>query len=128
MLDQRDIEEFESIYIAGIMVAMDVGSVRRVAFILEEWSEFVETSGQAPWADVFAAARNWLAKSEEYEHVHGEGSLLKTDHPILRRLNAIRAQRAGYGVAAREDSYDSAPDRSSSVSNASVQEPDTRAA
>ncbi|WP_156593225.1 hypothetical protein [Agrobacterium vitis] len=130
MLSQKNMDAFEVIYISGVKIAMEVGSVRRVRFILEEWSSFVEQANVEIWTDTFKKAKYWLAKSIQYEKIHGEGSFFNPEHPHIKSIRAYRQQyhMPGDGTTSSANSSASAMDSLSGESTALDHEPDTQAA
>lgn len=130
MLSQKNIDAFEAIYISGLKIAMEVGSVRRVRFILEEWSSFVEHANVESWRTAFHEAKNWLTKAVQYEQVHGEGSFFDHKHPRIEAIRAYRqqCQMPGEIVSSSEKSSASASESLFIELKVSDHAPDTKAA
>jgi hypothetical protein len=130
MLSQKNIDAFEAIYISGVKIAMEVGSVRRVRFILEEWNSFVENANMESWTHTFREAKDWLTKAIQYEQIHGEGSFFNPEHPHIKSVRAYGQQHhmPGDGITSSGNSSASALESLSGESKALDHDPDTRAA
>jgi hypothetical protein len=109
MLSQKNIDAFEAIYISGLKIAMEVGSVRRVRFILEEWNSFVKQANVESWTYAFSEANDWLTMANEYEKLNGEGSVFNPEHPRVKSVRAYRQRHhmSGDGTNSSESASES---------------------
>lgn len=95
MVDQKNIDAFERIYIAGLKIAMEVGGMKRVRVILDDWTAFVTDANISDWIDVFRDAEEWYGRAIQHETIHGKGSVFNPDHPFIQDVRAYRRQMRG---------------------------------
>ncbi|MCV3211530.1 hypothetical protein OHD62_33445 [Mesorhizobium sp. YC-39] len=66
---------------------MEIGWTKPVARLLDHYSTRVREICSAETVSKFEEATAWLEKAGEHERIHGENSLMNTNHPVYKRVN-----------------------------------------
>ena len=92
--DER--KNIESFIVSALKLHMEIGWTKPVEELLDYYSTRVREICSAKTVSKFENAAVWLQKAKEHERIHGENSLMNTNHRIYKRVNSRSNDRSEY--------------------------------
>lgn len=76
----------EAAIVPALKLHMEIGWTKPVARLLGHYSTRMREICSAETVSKFEEATAWLEKTEEHERIHGENSLMNTNHPVYKKV------------------------------------------
>jgi hypothetical protein len=70
-------------YVGLFQFAQEIGDRKFLSYALECFGWFADHCADEQGKGEIARVRQWLTEAEAYEKQHGDGALLKRDHPFV---------------------------------------------